>query len=102
MFLTGILKIFQNCLPPNRKVKKIRSTLQCTLRIKNYVTSWQKALNNASISEDKVRQAHKFATSKTLLPQFHDRKFGLLCRKIEFKNQFKNTKTMFLLTVTGA
>ena len=51
------------------------------------MTSWQKALNDASITDDQVRKAHKFATSKTLLPEFHDRKFCLLCRKTQFKNQ---------------
>ena len=79
-----IVKLFASRQKGSKKFRKI---LQSSPLITNHVTSWQKALNDASITEDEVRDAHKFATSKTLLPEFHDRKFRLLCRKTQFRNQ---------------
>ena len=37
------------------------------------VSSWQKALQDASVAISDVQQAHEFASTKTLLPQFHDK-----------------------------
>ena len=59
------------------------------------VSSWQKALQDASVAISDVQQAHEFASTKTLLPQFHDKKFRLLCRKTQFNNQLnKHTTTV--------
>ena len=92
--MIGIWKISQNSFPPKERVlrnsEKILSNEPKNL---DNVTSWQKALNDASISRDEVRQAHIFATSKTLLPQFHDKKFRLLCRKTQFNNSLNKHNT---------
>ena len=57
------------------------------------VSSWQKALQDASVTISDVQQAHEFASTKTLLPQFHDKKFRLLCRKTQFNNQLNKHNT---------
>ena len=62
-----ILKLFAS---KRKGSKKFRSIFQSSPKITSHVTSWQKALNDASVSEDELRDAHKFATSKTFLPQF--------------------------------
>ena len=48
---------------------------------KKKTASWQKALNNASITNTEMLKSHEFLSSKTLHPQFQDKKFRLLCRK---------------------
>ena len=81
-------------MPPKQKgSKKYRSILSSESKNTENVASWQKALNDASITDLEVRQAHKFATSKTLLPQFHDKKFHLLCRKTQFNNSLNKHNT---------
>ena len=67
--------------------KKFRNILKCTKSVKDNTTSWQKAINDASITHTEIQQAHEFSISKILHPQFYDQKFRLLCRKTLFNNQ---------------
>ena len=73
--------------------KKFRNILRCTKEVKTNTVSWQKALNDASITNTEILQSHDFASNKILHPQFHDKKFRLLCRKTQFNNQLNKHNT---------
>ena len=62
-------------------------------RAQGNVSSWQKALQDASVTISDVQQAHEIASTKTLLPQFHNKKIRLLCRKTQVNNQFNKHNT---------
>ena len=81
--------------------KKFRNILRCTKEVQSNTSSWQQALNDASITKTEIQQSHEFTNSKTLPPQFHDKKFWLLCRKTQFNNQSTNTTTNNLLSAIG-
>ena len=48
-----------------KKGKKIRNILRCTKQVKDNTTSWQKAINDASITPPEIKQAHKFSRHYT-------------------------------------
>ena len=74
--------------------KKFRNIIRCTKEVKDNTNSWQKALQDASVTRDDILQAHEFTNSKTLHPSFHDKKFRLLSRKTQLDTQLtKHTDT---------
>ena len=61
--------------------KKFRSIIRNTKNVKDNTTSWQKALQDASVNRDTILHAHEFTNNKTLHTSFHDQKFRFLSGK---------------------
>ena len=70
-----------------KRFKQFRNIVRCTKDVQTNTNSWQHTLNDATITSTEILQSHECTSSKTLHPQFHDQKFRLLCRKIQFNNQ---------------
>ena len=74
--------------------KKFRAIIRDTKNVKDNTISWQKALQDASVTRETILHAHEFSNNKTLHPSFHDQKFRFLSRKTQFNNQLnKHTPT---------